>query len=199
MSGLGGVAVAGTGAAYDAVGTTYFSYTVFAYFTPLDDKESFVLGGSVSFLTSGASIDWGSKLFKESIAKTPPVNVTFDNVYGGTFSFKDKYIGASVSFGYGATIDKEETDIKESYSLTYKEADHIDEMAQGVALISYSSVPIIQNGKVDHYVLQLNYIGTDLKLEHEKTNIIMVDPKGNNHWESQDYHKAAQKVEQGSN
>ncbi len=139
--GYGLYAVQQSGIAYDKYGTSHFQMTGTAHITNQDlrgnPNNQNIVWGADAGISAGASIDWKSNSFVESLtgpnqASIPTGKPSFKVAAGVGVSGNENSFSLSAGLQYGATINSMGMKVDESVSLTKSEASKINNMTDVV-------------------------------------------------------------------
>ena len=178
-----------SGVARDEVGKTHFIMQSNVTINPERDG-SLLIGGGVS-ATAALRQSWKAETFKGlSRYNLPTTTIDASGGFGGTIGFGDSEVTIGGSFGFDAGIQVGLTEIVESISLTYDEANIVNDRSSGN--LSWRVTNITEepneNGFFEGSVTI--DVGKDQRVTDQK--VLSVDGK---QWESESYTKEAIQAE----
>ena len=186
--------VIGKGTAQDKVGITYFKYR-----SPFKISSQESVAGVMPFcLKVHFGTDFSSDYFRQSSKRGPITSLDFYPVKEG-FSVEGRdvfpYVGVSRDVGFFAAIVTTNTEVTESYSITFNERMNLINLVTSKGFKYNDYDPNFEVGKDDHY---LYYIDNGrwfnfFRKTKIKTDIKMINvDKETGSWESEEYHQSVE-------
>jgi RHS repeat-associated protein len=204
--GYGMYAVQQTGIAYDKYGTSHFQMTGTAHITNQNlrgsAKNQNVVWGAEAGISAGASIDWKSNSFVESLSGSSQASVPGPKIKGSVgvgISVNENSLALSAGLQAGASINSINMKVDESVSLTKSEASKVSNMTDVVTeswTVRNTTAIKDENGNITGYTGTVStkntngeYVNTGIQVNCgtvKKENEILP----NNTWMSNGYQKA---------
>jgi hypothetical protein len=204
--GYGLYAAQQTGIAYDKYGTSHFQMTGTAHITNQNlsgsTKKQNVVWGAEIGIAGGASIDWKSNSFVESLSGSDQASAPGPKIkgsFGVGISGNKNSLSLSVGLQAGASLNSLDMKVDESVSLTKSEASKVSNMTDVVTeswMVKNATAVKDANGNIIGYTGTVStkntegeYVNTGIQVNCgtvKKENEILP----NNIWMSNSYKKA---------